>query len=425
MNADLCDPDAEMAVLAVLIEEGRILGADQARRTLEGTGLGADDFTDSTHRACLILIEGALKRGQALVASVFSAETVRGLIPILQAQETVSRAQLNTLAERLRELSVKRQVCEAVRRLGQAACDPVVSAVTLLGRFTEEARGIFVRGSSWETSDEAVDEAERRIHANQEGTGAGAVASGMAQLDEITGGYPPTLCVLCGLGGVAKTAVCLTSIRNMARRGEVAALFAMEDGSAAAAFRWLAYDAGVAGFTLKYSKLNESAWAGVGRASSEVRAWPAKPWIDGRSRLRPNQVLMAAAEAIRKKKAKAIWLDNASAVQWTRGPRMDLEIEDFLKDARALAVAEGVPFIVVAHTKVRDGAKPGDIPRLLDCREAPGAFDFVTRMGIGIGREPDSRVLNCCVVKQNDGRANVQFTLRLRESAAMLEEDGA
>jgi replicative DNA helicase len=423
VSADLCDLDAERSALAVVAEEGRILGAEHARRTLESTGLTVEDFTDSTHRAFFLVTKGALERGQALVASVYSAETVRGFLPVLEKQADVSRAQLDTLAERLRELSVKRQVWEASRRLTQAAVDPGVPAATLMGRFAEEQRGLSVRGTSWTTSDDAVDEAVKRIHANQEGTGAGAVRSGFAVLDEITGGFPPTLCVILGLGGVAKTAVALSCIRNMCRRGEVAALFAMEDGAPAAAFRWLAYDAGVAGFTLKYSKLNGDAWDGLGRADGEVRAWPAKALIDGRPRLRPNQVLMAAGEAVRKRKAKAVWLDNMKAMRWSDGARMDLEIENFLTDARALAISEGVPFIVLAHTKPTQGSKPGDIPRLLDCREAPGAFDILTRVGIGIGREPDSRVLNCAVVKNTDGRANVQFTLRLRESAAMLEED--
>lgn len=418
--ADFIDQDAERALLAVIYEAGRVLGVEAGLKTLESAGVTGDDFTDSTHQAFLITMEGALRRGQALTDAVFP-KTLKGFLPILQAQDVVSHAQLHTLSERLRELGTRRQLWEAHKRIGVAIQDEAVSVARLIAKFGEETKSITLRGSNWEPLDAALDEARVRIDQNQDDAGKHRVVpSGFRDLDDVTGGYQPTLVVIYGPGGASKTGLVLSSIKNILFRHESAALFAMEDGKASAAFRWLAHQAALSGFALKYRKLSDDAWNAVGRADGELRGL--KLWIDGRPRLRPSEVLIAARDAIRRHNVGSIWLDNMSAMLWTRGARMDLEIFDFLTDARALATSEGVPFVVVAHTKTRDGWKPGDIPRLSECREAPGAFEILAREALGVGRDPSSSMMEIGVTKNTDGPVNVLVKLRFRESSALLEE---
>jgi replicative DNA helicase len=320
----------------------------------------------------------------------------------------------------------------------RAAVDPAVSVAQLHGRFGAAARELSTRGSHWEPHDAALDEAQARIDRNNaDGALPLAVATGYPLLDEVTGGYPPTLTVVFGQPGVAKTGFTLSTLRNIARRGEVGAVFAMEDGKAAAAFRWLAHESEISGFTLKYRRLENEHWHTLANADAAVRAWPARVMLDGRPSLRPSEILMAAHVAVRRHRARVIVLDNMTAVRFTRGPRLDLEIQDFLTDFRALATDNDVAVVVIAHAKRREGLKPGAIPLLTDCRES-AAFEILARLAIGVGQDPsrascitdgpmdercpDGPHLDLGILKNTDGHPSVRLALPFRPSSAMLED---
>lgn len=438
MADDLVDLEAERSALAAIWEEGRILGAETALRTLEELAFQPDDFTDSVHRGCFVVMQANLRRGRALVDGVMGEESLKGLLPILRAQEQVSRAQLATLAEAIRELAIRRQAWTSARNLMRAAADRAVSVSQLHGRFGAAARELSTRGAHWEPHDVAVDEAMARIDRNNaEGAVPLAVATGYPLLDEVTGGYPPNLTVVFGQPGVAKTGFVLSTARNVAQRGEVPAIFAMEDGKASVAFRWLAHAAQISGFTLKYRRLENEHWHALANAETEVKGWSAKVLLDGRPGLRPGEILMASHEAVRRHRARLIVLDNMTAVRFTRGPRMDLEIQDFLTDLRALATTEDVAVVVVAHAKRREGLKPGAIPLLTDCRES-AAFEILARLAIGIGQDPlrtscitdgpmdercpDGPHLDLGILKNTDGHPSVRIALPFRPASAMLED---
>ncbi len=431
-DIQVVDPEAEIAVLAVVWEEGRVLGPEVALRTLEETALVPEDFTDQVRRSCFLSVQGALRRGRALLPDIFADESTRGFLAILQAQDQVSRAQLATLAEKLRELSVRRQAWNAGRQLQRAAVDAAVSVAQLHGRFSEAARSLSTRSAKWEPHDAALDEARERVERNhEEGARPLAVATGFPELDEVTGGYPPNLTVVFGQPGVAKTGLVLSTLRNCAIRGEPVAMFAMEDGKAAAAFRWLAHEAVLPGFALKYRRLADEQWHALANADAAVRSWPAKVMLDGRPGLRPGEILMAAHEAVRRHRVRVIVLDNMTAVRFTRGPRMDLEIQDFLTDCRSLATTEDVAFVVVAHAKRREGLKPGAIPLLTDCRES-AAFEILARLAIGVGQDPlrascveecpQGPHLDLGILKNTDGHPSVRIALPFRPSSALPED---
>lgn len=422
---DLADPEAERSTLAALYEEGRILGAERARRTLAELALVGDDFTESLHRVFFLVVEGALKKGQALVTSLFPAEA-KAFLPILQAQGDVSRAQLGTLAERLRELAARRQVYAAGKRVMEAAKDEAVSVPALHGRFETERRSLSVRGTNWRTHRDALDTARTRIEKIQDGGSSGALLTGYRAMDNLFGGLPPTLCVVVGLPGQAKSGFMAGVLRNAAKRGENTAAFFPEDRKEWISYRHLAHESGLSQFALRNCKLPEGDWNAYGYADAAIREWVGTIYIDDRRGIRPAELLLAARQAYQELGAAVVVVDNMSSIPFARDKRMDLEISDFLDSGRALADEFQRPFVVLAHAKRREGLKVGDIPTLTDCRESSG-FENFARFALGVAvkqsleGQPEVEI---GVLKVTNGKGQgSKLTLPFRGKSAMLEDD--
>lgn len=417
---DLSDPDAERATLAAIFEEGRILGPEQAVRTLGELALKPEDFTESLNRAFFVSMDGTLRSGRALVDSSFPA-TLKGFQAIMLAQDSVSRAQLKTLAARLRELAAYRQVSAAAKRLLDAAQSGNVQVPALFQRFEAEARGLDLRGTNWRTLTQALDVARGRIDKIQDGGPSGALLTGYRALDNLLGGFPPTLCVVVGLPGQAKSGLMASVLRNAARRRERVAAFFPEDRGEWLAYRVLAHESGLAQFALRNSKLPEGDWNAYGRADMEIRNWSDFVEIDDRRGIPPADLLVASRQAFRDEGAVAVVVDNMTSVPFESERRMDLEIKNFLEEARAQADEFQRPFIVLAHAKRRDTLKPGDLPLLTDCAESSG-YEKVARFALSVSLGDDGVEIGVLKSTNAKGR-NAKFVMPFRGRSAMLEDD--
>jgi replicative DNA helicase len=129
--------------------------------------------------------------------------------------------------------------------------------------------------------------------------------------------------------------------------------------------------------------------------------------------------LSGAREAIQRG-AKIIFLDNMTAMRLPRGDRRDLEFQDFLVQARALANESGVPFVVISHAKRREGLDVDQLPLLTDCAES-SAFEKLCRLAYGLCRNKDSNTLTVGVLKNTNGRAWRKFDLELRPDSALVD----
>lgn len=411
---ELIDLQMEKNVVAILVEESRVLGAEHARQSLERTRLEPEDFTAQEYRATFVDFANAARAGNVLVH--------QDQLRHLDSSEVLSPVLLDSAAGRLRDLAVRRQIWLAARRILDASRDEAIPVSQLISRFDSEARGINARSSSWKHHTEAVDRAVSRIRSVQEGKAAGVMKTGYEALDSVIGGLPPTLCVVAGLPGMSKSAFVGSVLRNMARRGDASAVFSLEDRHDWLAFRWIAHESDIAQVVLRNCKLNGEHWTQVGAADAAIRGWKAPVWIDDRPMLRPSEILVSAREALRDKGVRAIWLDNMTAVRFTRGPRMDLEIQDFLLEARALADEFQAPFVVVSHTRRRDGLKAGELPTLTDCSES-AAFEKLSRMAIGVALNHEIRSFQIGVLKNtNGGGVGATISLPFRAKSALLED---
>ena len=419
---ELFDTAAERAAVQILWEESTTFGFKRGRQLLARVGLEREDFTDEPSAILFSRIQDAVTNELAPTLGGFDEEVLPRLREVLNPDELVNPETLDAHCERIRDLSTRRNVKRFARELVTKAQDPSVSISDVLSFAGTASRRIPTRFSSWVPLTETMKRVEQHLHDVSDGRKRPTVLTGFSEIDEETGGLPATLVVIAAMPGVGKSAFVASIIREMAKRGEKAAIFCMEDESEWLAFRLLAHDSGVHQFVLRNRKLTAVQWEQAGNTFHQLAGFNRNILCDDRKMLRPADVLFAARNAVMRHGARAVFLDNMTAMQWERGARMDLEIQDFLSAARALANELEVPFVVLSHVKRREGLDVGDMPRLTDCAET-SAFEKLCRMGYGLCRQKKGDTLVVGVLKNTNGRAFIKFDLQLRPASALIEAE--
>lgn len=425
----LIDADAERKLLVILAEESRIMQAPRARALMDSLGLRQDDFGDLLARRVFEAFGHELAQGRALVREALVPELVRNsngrakasdFAPFFIPTSISTSEETKALAHALKGLGARRRAFEHARRIAALAETGEASGLELAGEFREAAKVVPGYESVWKSGAVHVATAEQRIRDVNDGALKPNVSTGYSQLDQATEGMQPTLCVFIGRGGAVKSGLFAGILRNIARRGERAALFSAEDRGAWLGFRYLADESGVPQGVLRNRKLTEPQWMDVGAVSPRVRGWADRLRVDDRAKPAPAEVLAGAREAFESGCCLAA-LDNLAAVRWTRGPRMDLEIASFLEDGRALGDEYQRPFVVIAHTHNRPGMKPGDIPAIADCREAPGAIENTARWVVGVAKDPAEAWINVGVLKSQNGQPGLKVQVQFNPISGLAE----
>jgi replicative DNA helicase len=304
--------------------------------------------------------------------------------------------------------------------VSEAFQDESRSGLDLLSLFTQRAKEVAVRDSFWTSAYEVAEQTQMAINERLERKTQPCVRTGFAKFDQVTGGLPPTLCAMLAMPGVGKSAWLASVLRHCAQGNVTTATFSMEDRSEWLSYRLLSHESAVPQFVLRNQTPNEAEWSAIGEGFDKFKRYAGRILLDDRPSLRPAEVLYSARHAVRELGAKLVTLDNITAMRFTRGPRMDLEIQDFLCDARSLADELKVPFLVLSHVKRRDGLGPGDMPRLTDASES-SAFEKLTRFAFGLARKPDSDVVTLGVIKNTNGRTG-EFVLSFAPKSALVTD---
>lgn len=435
----LADPQTEKKLLAIIADEGRIFGAPKARAWLDSLGLQPEDFSDRHARLVFEAFSASLAGGVAPLIEVLLPELARRtgrevdfkttelFVPFFKAEEVATSEEARGLAVALRNLASRRRAYEAARRIIALAETGEAVGHELAEEMHQAANTVPGKTGTWSTAAKGRELAARRIRLVQDGRLNPNVPTGYHELDEAIGGMQPTFCVLCGQPGVVKSGVVGSILRNVAMRGETAALFSIEDRIDWLGFRYLAHHSGVPQFVLRNFKLAASQWNDVAAADTDVAQWDSRILVDDRPHLKPAEILFAAREALSERGAQSIWVDNLSAIKFKNGDRRDLEIQDFAERGRALADEFKVPFVVVAHTDTK-AAKPTDIPQLWQCREAPNALHLVSRMALGIALsappKPDAPppTIEIGVLKTQFGRPGSRVSIPFHARSGLLDD---
>jgi replicative DNA helicase len=420
-SAPLHSREAEVRLLGAVIHEGRVMGAGAASAMLDRAALRRQDFSAPD---CSLVFHGLgeiLKRSLAPLRGLVRQEIVRSgaeafeMDEFFEGHELVSEAEVLSLSATVRNLASRRRAVEGSNRVRAMAESGEMDELELADELMRVAREVPGVSSGLIDHPVIADRSDARVRSVQDARFLPTVATGFDELDQITGGFQPTLNVVCGMPGRAKSAFLAACLRNMARRGDRAAIFSMEDPGEWLTFRWSAHESRIPNFVLQNRPLTEGQWSKYAEASSAVRSW-STVWIDDRPGLRPNEVLHGAREAFQMG-ARAVFLDNMTAMRIPRTDRRDLEFQDFLTQARSMAKEVNRPFVVVSHTKLIDGRKIDDMPRLIDCSES-SSFDKLARLAYGVVKREDE--VHIGVLKNNNGAAGKQVALKFDPISALV-----
>lgn len=411
------EPELERALLQTLWQEAAHLGPVYGRNLLERAGLVADDFTEAKGRELF----GALCESLATGRLPLLAKDDRAARAYLATEQVRPATKLDAMADRLKSLTVRRALSRAAREIHQLAGEEELPASEVVAKAKALLAATPQRESSWEDLGGAVSRVEKHLREVADGKRQPCIPTGFDEIDAATGGLPATLVVIVAMPGVGKSAWVGSIIRNIASSGQKVAIFSMEDASEWLAFRFLAHESGVSQGALRRKPLSADEWNKAATGLHEVGKLKANVLVDDRESLTPAAVLSASRDAINRG-ARAIFLDNMTAMRLPRGERRDLEFQDFLVAARALANETGVPFVVISHAKRREGLDVNDLPMLTDCAES-SAYEKLCRLAYGLARSKKDDSITVGVLKNTNGRAWQKFSLVLRTDSALVETE--
>lgn len=413
--------DIELSALRAIVGEASVDASD-AVRTIDESGVRADDFAQPAMRSLWAAVEVRLRNNEALDV-VAIAQRLPDVPRKLVAEALVSRLELGVADQRLRvvrEASLRRQYLEALRTVARVVTDasqPLAQAVTgaqkLLSEWQDETRGMRAMGDSLHG---LIDDLE----AVQLGKRATTVPSGIDALDAVVGGLQPTLTMVGALPGVGKSALVAAICRNLAQRGTRVGLVSLEDERGWLTRRLAAQESGVPVFALANRRLSSEELERVQDGCGRLNRWLDNILCDDRAPLTVADVVATARRMV-SQGAKAVLVDHLGEVKLERSERHDLDLAEALQQLRNLAKSARVPVVVVSHLRRREGLNVDSEPRLTDFAFSSG-IERMARVALGLWRgERDGRkVLNCTVLKQTQGVSGVTVQLELNLNAGVV-----
>lgn len=413
--------DIELSALRAIVGEASVDPADAAR-TIDESGVRADDFAQPALRSLWAAVEVRIRNNEALDV-VAIAQRLPDVPRKLVAEALVSRLELGVADQRLRvvrEASLRRQYLEALRTVARVVTDasqPLAQAVTgaqkLLSEWQDETRGMRAMGDSLHA---LIDDLE----AVQLGKRATTVPSGIDALDAVVGGLQPTLTMVGALPGVGKSALVAAICRNLAQRNVRVGLVSLEDERGWLTRRLAAQESGVPVFALANRRLSSEELERVQDGCGRLNRWLDNILCDDRAPLTVADVVATARRMV-SQGAKAVLVDHLGEVKLERSERHDLDLAEALQQLRNLAKSARVPVVVVSHLRRRDGLNVDSEPRLTDFAFSSG-IERMARVALGLWRgERDGRkVLNCTVLKQTQGVSGVTVQLELNLNAGVV-----
>ena len=193
--------------------------------------------------------------------------------------------------------------------------------------------------------------------AAKRGDGLVGVSTGIAELDEMIGGWEPgTVTILLGSPGVGKTAIWLQSAMHVARRAHVG-MVQLEMTPAKMGLRALSNEGRVSFKHLRRGSVAEREWPRLSEAMGDVAA--------RRLLLAPNGVdTWADIKAFFRRcvvdhGAQVLFLDNLKIVSLP-GARSELErFNTITRELKLLSRALNVPIVAIHHMhRMEDGKRP-------------------------------------------------------------------
>jgi len=431
--------DLEERVLGALLDAEGATGSNAAA-LLELSGLKPEDFTIARVRAAWVIASRLIARGRPVdslslyaagkATNDFSSSDGDWLLK-LQTSNAATRETFASVAEEIRGESRRRSLLWELKRHVQQLEAGAVRAVDVASALDPVLSGLTGGEIQTGTGSDDVLELSESWEAQEQGrTKPLLVPTGIPAIDEVIGGYPPNLSIVCGLPSVGKSAKLATLIDRHLIGGLRVGLVGLEDGSSWCAKRLMARDLGIAvrqvGTLRRDAALSERFSVVAPALSKHLANLYTFRQTKEEAAINTGALLRLCTHWFLNLDVDVIYVDHGGEVEH-EGPTPDadfrLRVAETYRRLRNLAVRVKRPIVVLAHT-----VRPGDEneerpPRPSELAES-AYIERRARLIFGLwsrASEPD--VMRSTIIKNTEGPKGVTFKIPRLSQCALLDPE--
>jgi replicative DNA helicase len=371
--------DAEAGVLGAILQDGsRFEGVRE--RLSEGA------FYRDGNRLIFAAITRLVERGEA-VDPVLLVDELEGRGEFQKAGGTeylawlgsVPVLNLDSYAERVRELAQRRELIEAAREIGQAATDAEPGSweelVDGASRRIDKLAATSDRGGYELAADLVMPALDELARARENPSGLVGLSTGFSDLDAMTGGLKPgELWVVAGRPSMGKTSLALDFARHVALgSGEAVGFFSLEMPKLALVERLICTEARVPLYRARRRDLSDDEHERLAYAAGSVKQ--ARIAVDDTSDLTTLE-LRSRARRMRKREGVAVLIVDYMQLMRVPGEKAtrEQEVAEVSRTLKVLAKDLEVPVIGLSQLNRAAEHRQNKRPVLADLRES-GAIE--------------------------------------------------
>ena len=333
------------------------------------------------------------------------------------ANNTPSVANVSAYADIVREKSVQRQLIAVATEIADLAYNPVGREVPELLDFAESKVFAIAEQTASDGSPEiiksilvrTVERIDALYHSGDSITG---LATGLADLDELTSGLQPSdLIIVAGRPSMGKT----TLVMNMAEHAAIKAskpvlVFSMEMPADSLAMRMMSSLGRIDQHRIRTGKLDDDDWP---RVTSAVHMLSEAPlFIDDTPALSPAEMRARARRLVKEHGPLALIVVDYLQLMKVPGFKADnrtAEISEISRSLKSLAKELKVPVIALSQLNRSLEQRQDKRPLMSDLRES-GAIEqdadlicFIYRDEVYNEDSPDKGTAEIIIAKQRNG----------------------
>lgn len=406
------DARAERGLISALLQHPRLIG------DVVGT-LTVDDFAHDAYRRLYEVITTVWDARRPVTLVAVGEELMRrgwvadvgGWAAVAELPEEYASAHDATACAALvRDHATLRRLAAAGHQLvglAEAADATAGEAVAAAeARVYAVARGREVRAvqSAGAVLQEVVDDLDRRSALPAAERLAAGVPSGLAALDELSGGWQRgELVILAARPAVGKTAMAGQLARHAAEQGRAVLFVSLEMSAAELGARWLAALADVDGRSIRRADLTPAECGRAVRAVRRADGW--RLYVDDTPRASVTQIAAVARRLSARGDLDLVLVDYLQLVDPDdrRLPRHE-QVASVSRRLKGLARELAVPLVALAQLNrgVEDRGQQAR-PRLSDLRES-GGIEADADVVVLLHRPPaNAHLLELLVAKNRNG----------------------